>query len=260
MRNIIAVAFTALIVASASAFGSTIAYFSFEEPDLADGTRIDIPGAGNTTTIPGWTTQTSLFGTATASFGTWNPQDSSFFDSTGPDPAGSLFVPATFNNPQGSYGDGLQAVQIHLQTSTGPGSSASLVSNSLGLVEPNTKYTLTLGIGRPLDGEVEEFLVELHADGFFMASRRDRGASLAKGRFSPFTLDYTTGPADSKIGRSLRVTLSQSNGIQAGNFRVAFDNIKVTATSLVPEPSTFVLLSGALACYGSGRRRSRHVA
>src|SRR4030095_3466655 len=124
LTHAIAIAFTALVATSASAIDIPVPNFSFEGPDLADGTRMDVSGAGSTTSIPGWTTKATLFGASTAGFGTWNPQDSSFTGTTGPDPGGTFSVHAL----------GLQVAQIHLQSVLGGISRASIISDSLGPV------------------------------------------------------------------------------------------------------------------------------
>lgn len=248
---VVSIAFAAT---SASAVDLTVPNFSFEELDLPDGTRNNIADVGSATTIPGWTTE--LIGSSSASFGTWNPQNSSFRESTGPDPGGSLFLTTTPAYPPGSWGEGLQAAQIQI---SGTLSSATIISNSLGLIASNTEYRLSLGIGIPYDFSApHDVFAAFLSGGKFIDMIPFRGYSLQQGKFTRIEFFFRSGDfTDPRVGESLAIRLGASQGLAGGGGVVAFDAVRVTATLLpVPEPSTGALLAAALLCCGSARRKA----
>jgi hypothetical protein len=107
------------------------------------------------------------------------------------------------------------------------------------LLIPNTTYTLSVDIGHRLDdGFVTTYTIALYAGGTFLKDLSGSNGVIPIGTFADetltFTTDATVAPGD------LRIVLS-SAGQQTD-----FDNVRLTATSLIPEPSSLSLLAAGL--------------
>jgi hypothetical protein len=133
------------------------------------------------------------------------------------------------------------------------------VSQDLGVpLLPNSIYELTVGVGNrnasftPTDGTQEStFGLYLGGDaaagGLLLAESTVDAGPLGELTFADFSLTYETGPAvdPGNLFISLRTT---------GGGRAHYDNIRLT---VVPEPSSTVLLVGGLGWLA--QRRRRHV-
>jgi hypothetical protein len=119
----------------------------------------------------------------------------------------------------------------------------------LGPLADNTKYTLTVDVGRRGFTPVFNYVIGIgpNASGLALASN----LHLAPNSFGTDSVSFTTGPHAASSGKSLEIDLSTVGG--DGFTEAFFDNVRVDATAAVPEPGTLgLLLAGCLAA-GIGR-------
>lgn len=108
--------------------------------------------------------------------------------------------------------------------------------------DPNTIYTLTVGVGNR-DGftsEGNESLLQLAdaSTGNILAEETVDASMIAVGTFEDRSLVYTTGASGEPIGNNIRILLGV--GDPAGG-RAHFDNVRLDAT-VIPEPSSVALM------------------
>jgi hypothetical protein len=133
---------------------------------------------------------------------------------------------------------------------------------SLGFIQSNTKYTLTVAIGNVggsdsvsnhSPGNVSFSLL---ANGVAFATQTILNGTVPDATFEDFTLTFQTPNAGSIIGENLGIQLASlpTSGPGSGP---AFDNVTLDATSIAvaPEPSTYALLLGGLLTLGWLTRR-----
>jgi hypothetical protein len=131
-----------------------------------------------------------------------------------------------------------------------PGNDVDLFQ-VLGPLADNTKYTLTVDVGRRGFTPVFNYVIGIGPNtpppGLALAS----DLNLAPNSFGTDSVSFTTGPHAASSGKSLEIDLSTVGG--DGFTEAFFDNVRVDATSAVPEPDTLgLLLAGCLAA-GIGR-------
>lgn len=219
---------------------------SFESPALADGVlENDGPGPGFSFDPPGW----SLGPNAGAQgYGTLNP-------------SGIFNNDAGNNTPVG--GDGAQHYLIYQAS---PGQGVTLYQNVTDTLTSNKVYTLTLAIGRQINGDAVNWGFSLMTQnqsftggyGNFPYLARLTGTrdDLISGQFVDKSVTFTTTGSTPDLGQPLRVTF-WSEGASGGN-RISFDNVRLdVANVVVPEPSTALLCGSGLAILAWWRRRRR---
>jgi hapalindole H/12-epi-hapalindole U/12-epi-fischerindole U synthase len=152
---------------------------SFEQPALA---VCEFAGV-----VPGWTSADP--------FGTWNPGlgDECFYD----------------GYPDG-VADGVQTAFINV-------GGASIVQIVDATLEPNTKYTLSVAVGRRADCcQMVDYRTELVA-GMTVIAEDPGLLDPAPGAFEVSTICFTTGAAHPAMGQPLAIRIYLIDGIQ-GNF------------------------------------------
>jgi len=134
---------------------------------------------------------------------------------------------------------------------------------SLGTIEPNTEYTLTVAIGNVggsdsvsnhSPGNVSFSLL---ANGIAFATDTVPNGTVQDATFEDFRLTFQTPSSGSIMGENLEIQLASLPTPGPGS-GPAFDNVILDATSIAaaPEPSTEALLvSGALTLWWLMRRR-----
>ena len=202
--------------------------FSFEDVDYADGT-------GAFDLVPGWT-RTGGGGNAS---GVFDSTDTFFPGTSG---AGNLPAP----------GHGQQTSFLHVADF---GSVDWFSAASLGIIQPNTTYTLTVAIGVSLDFPVPvnagQGSIFIRRSGFLQAAQTTFSPhTLTPGTFTDFTTTFTTGESGGFIGEPFSVGVGYGGPISSG---IKADNVRLDAT-VVPEPTAAAfLLSSSLLLL---RRRS----
>jgi len=227
-------ALLALTAVIAHATPITVPNASFENPTT--------PTGGDGAPIPGWvfnSTSGNLYGTSLIS---------NSFISEGA---------ASGNNYAFMFNDG-------------SGKTDTITSAaSLGTIEANTCYTLTVAIGNVAgsDSVSNHFpgnvSFSLLANGTAFATDSVPNGTVPDGTFENFSLTFQTPSSGSIIGESLEIQLASlpTPGPGAGP---AFDNVTLDATSIAvaPEPSTCALMLGGflvLAWLSRPRTRSARI-
>ena len=214
-------------VAIAPAFGTHaadvfIANHSFETPAVAnDGTFVLAPGASGIFNSWGWVKTT---GSGFQDFGIENQGASAYTDATG---AGT---------PLGA--DGINNAFLNQSANGG----VANIFQDLGLLMPDTTYTLTVAIGQRSDrvnGPVSIGLLNAAsgntdpwATGLTLATTT--GVSSVAGSFQDFIVSFTTG---SSVSDNLYVG---ARYVGDGTIQGSVDNFRLSAVA-VPEPSLFAL-------------------
>lgn len=191
---------------------------------------------GHVAPLPGWT------GSSGSGTGHWNPTQSHF----------------AAEAEYGGVGFATGVLEGH--------PSAGVLAQTLAnyVIQPNTRYTLTLDVGRPYGtpafGYHFGLIAGLGAEGSVLASRPGF-YDVQEGAFQSFTLVFDTGASGAEIGRTLSVALGGNNQFGGG---AAYDNIRLDATSLsagaVPEPGAWALMISGFGLAGAMIRRRRTLA
>ena len=133
-------------------------------------------------------------------------------------------------------------------------------------IQANTRYTLTIDVGRRADVsgawgfEVGLLGGLLDGSGELFAKLTDvtSGVTIAPGTFGTVSLVFETGASDAFLGKELHILLG-GTGIGA-----AFDNVMLDASPLsvsaVPEPATWAMMITGFAGVGAMIRRRRSLA
>lgn len=229
---------------AANAASVTINNYSFETPTgIADNANMT-SGAG-TGVFNSWNYVVTN-GASFEDFGIENPRVNAYTGATGT------------GTPSGA--DGVNVAFLN-QDNNGLTSS---IFQDVGLLEANTTYTLTVAIGQRLDrvnGSLQIGLLNgasgatnIWSTGTLLNSTT--GVSSVAGSFQDFQVVFTTG---SSVSGNLYVgaiyTETGANLIQA-----SFDNVRLDATSAIPEPSTYAALLGVTTLGAALVRRRRSLA
>jgi hypothetical protein len=209
-----------------------ITNFSFDDPDVADGS-FSLGGP----TLPGWTA--GGIGEAPLIH---DPLNGNFANATG----NLSVLPGT--------ADGFQALVI-TQTRSQLIDVSGLMHQETGeIITANTEYLLTVAVGNPLSGTPGNSRIRLTGNGFVLA---DSVASPPEGTFTDTTLLFRFLPGDPRIGQTLGIDLYMAapQGTPPGiGFTAYFDNVRLTATA-IPEPT--ILGAMMLSCGSMLTRRAR---
>jgi len=212
---------------------------SFEDPDLADGTRANALNF-DTMTVPGWAS--GFAGPPVSGGGVEDPLDAQFAGATG----NASPLPGTAEGPQAIFLQGTLASNSQSYSTTLPAT----------ILEADTTYTLTVAIGNPLDSEPGDVLLEFLVNGSPTAETVIPAGTLPDGTFTDHQLVLVLAPGDPLDGGELDLRVRQE---QTANIlqTVYFDDVRLEDTA-VPEPVAAALLAvgiGVLA--GAARRRPR---
>jgi len=134
-------------------------------------------------------------------------------------------------------------------------------NNSLGIIAPNTTYTLTVAVGAPTNpttfnganGTVGETAAQaqifLLANGGVAANGFLANTAVSVGTETDLTATFTTGASGGFIGDALTIQLEADKAFypgdnaDPGDESLMFDNVRLTET---PEPSTWALMLGGV--------------
>ena len=110
-------------------------------------------------------------------------------------------------------------------------------------------YTLMVDVGDRPDVNNPGYEIRLLAGGTLLASISESDFPVMENGWVTTMLSLTTSVGDSGLGSALRIELD-SDGPQAN-----FDNVRLDATTAVPEPVTLALLAIGLVGVGFAKQR-----
>jgi len=209
MKLIRACSFAAALLVSTLSYAAsiTVPNFSFEDPDVVDGSATSF-----NTSIPGWTKYIGTGGLEVR-----DPLNAQYPGATGVNAS----LPGTADAAQSLF--------------VGAGEGTTITSNNVVNLEANTRYLLTVAVGNPLDTEPANVRLALAMDNSILAFTTILATSIPKGTFTDFSVALDPfSPFDGKVGSPLdiQITVSPANGLgRLGDF----DNVRLTTT--VPEPA-----------------------
>lgn len=178
-------------------------------------------------------------------------------------PSGNLYGTSSISNSFKSEGAASGNNYAFILNDVAGATDTITSAASLGIIEPDTSYTLTVAIGNVggsdsvsnhSPGNVSFSLL---ADGIAFATDTVPNGTVPDATFVDFSLTFKTPSSGSIIGENLTVQLASlpTSGPGSGP---AFDNVTLDATSMAaaPEPSTTALLPvGLLALAWLMRRK-----
>ena len=178
-------------------------------------------------------------------------------------PTGGSFCDIGIENPNEGYTGatgrgtpaGADGSQVLFINDNNFGNKAAIYQN-VGMLLANTTYTFTVAIGARTDRTNEAGYLTLinTATGVTTDAgttlNTTSGISSVPGSFQDFSTTYTTGAT---VSGNLTIELYT---IENGDIQASFDNLRLTATSAVPEPSSVAAcLVGAAGIAGWIRSR-----
>jgi hypothetical protein len=242
-----------LIVSLLALFGSAsvsalngspivVANGSFENPTPNSGTYFFAPGANQgvtsiTQAVPDWTyvNTGSVSGVSTGAGAVPGSDGSQYtFANAG---SGSPASTITYS------GTGVDALPL-ITANTKYTLTVALGNNTTGTTaDPGTYYLNFLAGGTPIPGAVSGPILQINS-------------VIPQGTFKDFSVTLTAAEASSFIGQQLGIQL-ESGAYSGSNFtQTIFDNVRLSETSTVPEPSTWALIGvGALALVWQAKRK-----
>jgi hypothetical protein len=180
------------------------------------------------------------------------------FSINGPSQYGTRSIASNFTSEGAASGNNYAFINNDQDGATDTITSAL----SLGTIEGQTRYTLTVAVGNPKAADSSNYgspgtvTFSLLGNGVAFATDTVTNGTVPNGTFEDFTLTFTTPGSGSLIGESLKIQLAAL--AQSAPAEPAFDNVTLDVT-LVPEPKTWALLGlGALVLIGL--RHRAHVA
>ena len=216
---------------------------SFESPAGADGvTSVGLPGwlvVGNL--LSGFPLNAPLNETVL----TQNPTNTQYVGTTGANSIGTM--------------DGSQIASFRTGVLNLVGGSASQIIPT-GLLTLGTQYSLTVGVGNPLDSVFQGYTISILAGSTSLASITNAGVDVPDGTFQDRTLNFTLNNlAPIVTAGGLTINLSVPNGLTLGTgYGTDFDNVRLTAINVIPEPSTYASVAfGLLGLVGAQYARRR---
>jgi hypothetical protein len=220
---------------NAAASPIAVPNFSFEDPDLSDGTD----NGALAQSASSWDELVLSAGSA----GLHDPQNGSFAGATGN--PGTTSLPGT--------ADAHQYAWVNVNSGqTGAFRSAS----DLAVIQAGSTYTLTVALGDRLEIEPGSVSIQLLAyDGVLFTTAATAATTVfSEGTFVDLSTVFSTLPSgDPLVGQGLRVLLSHTHtGGGAGTQQSAFDNVRVDV--VVPEPASIALICSGLAAMAAARR------
>ena len=220
------------LVASAQTTSLNVNNFNFETGGVADGTFSNNPGV-----IPtGWTAITNNAPSGNF-FGYFNPDNSGFAGTSGtPGTIGTMNGPNVFYFGSSTTGQGIQQTL---------GTNFAL----------NTSYTLTTAIGcRSSNTYQGSVTMEIYAGSTLLVTGTFLNSTA--NTFSDYSLTYTGDGSTNAglVGSPLLIRLSEFDQ-NATVTEADVDNVRLTATSVVPEPSTWAGGVGLLVATAAVWRR-----
>ena len=198
-----------------------------------------------------------------------NDDNSTFLDNqtaygfTAVTPAGANFCDIGIENPNEGYSGaagagtptGANGTNVLFINDDNVGNKAYIYQN-VGMLLANTTYTFTVAIGARTDRINEPGYLTLINTAAGVTTdagttlSTTSGISSVPGSFQDFSTTYTTGAT---VSGNLTIELYT---IENGDIQASFDNLRLTATSAVPEPSSVAAcLVGAAGIAGWIRRR-----
>ncbi len=195
----------------------TIDNFSFELPVLGDG--------DTTHTVPGWTlvpTGNPIYDSTLTDYEVINPTASQF---TGAAMSGSLPAPAA----------GAQALTFRNTPST-----SITNTGTLGNLEGNRRYTLTVAVGADKHFTFGNYRIDLLAGGVLLAPTVTDHQTPAANSFVDSVNQYVIAPNHPLVGSPLIIRLTGTSGSDATiPAAIYMDNVRLDATPITVPP--FVL-------------------
>lgn len=125
---------------------------------------------------------------------------------------------------------------------------------------PNTQYTLTIEVGNIASGTADDstfynldefpgYRIDLLAGGVAIAQDINT-LVIPEGEFATATVQFTTGGTHPQLGLPLGIRLVNRNVIPGGytqltspDLEVDFDDVRLDATAVIPEPASLSLLT-----------------
>lgn len=119
-------------------------------------------------------------------------------------------------------------------------------------------YQLQVDVGYRLDYPLGGgYAISLYAGNTLVATANNT-VSLTPGTFSTVTVSASIDGSSAAVGQPISIVLAHAGQNPAGS-QVVFDNVRLTSTTTVPEPSTWVLAAlGAVALVSVGRHNRRN--
>jgi hypothetical protein len=208
--------------------------YSFENPDVADGTA--------SSSIPDWIFSSGPFGPISG--GAHDQLNAQYAATTGNNAA----LPGAAAAGQDAF--------INIRPDP-PASSFGALRTSITdtTIAANTRYLLTVAVGNRLDADPGLVTLSLIANGTVSSSQTILPANIPNGTFTDFSTTLgPLAPGDSRIGGALGIELRMDTigGIQ--QIEANFDNVRLEA-SVIPEPSGVALLPVSAVAILLRRRR-----
>jgi hypothetical protein len=229
MRVSISALLCAVCFAVSVAIGGPIAVtnFSFEDPDVADGTAFaPVP--------PGW-----------VGLGDGSKRVE--------DPSSAQYANASGNlTPLPGAADGFQHLNFGILGAPTGSPTGALHQETSEIITANTEYLLTVAIGRPLNTANPGFTsIALTANGNPLISQSTSNG-LTPGSFIDQSLSFQVLPGNPHIGQTLGIELGMfALPLPAVQFIGSFDNVRLSS-SPIPEPSAAAAM---MLCCGVMLRR-----